>query len=620
MPRIARSHHQIATWIALAVSTSLLLSPVETGAQPRSGTSAANNLVLEVSAPGLARVEVTVSGPGIPESLKYEVQAKDERAIAGLHAPPGRHRSIALTLFDDKGKVIGRGLDADRLIDAKTPTLMVPIVHQSGSSLATAVISRQRLVVTREERQTDSKRGYRFRAQLFDPDGRLLPIKQGMLRWDIYGPPGGTLTYDPTQIGIGYYFGSADALNPATKFCACLLGDTSCTCERPPSPPIGGAVTVGGGHSCRIAGSGQAYCWGSNEQGQLGRVAQSTCDVGWPPGTRTVPCDPTAVPVDGDHTFISISAGAQHTCAVDIDGKAWCWGNDANGQLGTAVTITTVAARYSPRPVQGTYKFVAISAGAQHTCALGKDKLIYCWGSGSCGQSGSGPESNVPKPVSNTSQFKSLSAGSRQNCAITTGGEVMCWGQDGIQLNGQCSGSPNPQLVPAASAIGNADFIASGDQMSCAATTASNAASGGSITCWGTGPIAPPAVEPGSQGYVQGTGKLTLSGYSAINHACVLEWLSGKASCWGDGFSPLGVPSTPTELNPPQWYTDIATGLGHTCAIDKKGIVWCWGRNNYGQLGDGTVKDSTARVAVVYSSPISSPIYQGSVVRTQRIH
>jgi len=141
------------------------------------------------------------------------------------------------------------------------------------------------------------------------------------------------------------------------------------------------AVAVGFQHSCGLLATGEAYCWGDNQLAQLGdtSVAQSSVPI----------------PVAGAFVFTRLSAGGSHTCGITADHTARCWGSDANGQLGSAPTHTCVGLSVTgpcspvPQLVGGGYGFVEISAGTQHTCAVATDQRAYCWGLNSNGQLGS---------------------------------------------------------------------------------------------------------------------------------------------------------------------------------------------------------------------------------------
>jgi alpha-tubulin suppressor-like RCC1 family protein len=149
------------------------------------------------------------------------------------------------------------------------------------------------------------------------------------------------------------------------------------------SPGLGAAVSrvsAGGYFTCADQLSGIVQCFGMNRSGQLGNGI-STYDVTFRPQT-----------VGGGQQLHGVSAGSNHACALDVNGKAWCWGDGWYGQLGQGASI-----RFSATPVQvdethtGAHTFRAIAAGGRHTCAIGTDNHIYCWGQLDYGQLGIGP-------------------------------------------------------------------------------------------------------------------------------------------------------------------------------------------------------------------------------------
>lgn len=131
-------------------------------------------------------------------------------------------------------------------------------------------------------------------------------------------------------------------------------------------------LSAGGNHSCALDAVG-VLCWGSNSSGQLGAAV---------PGDAVYPTRAAlAVPV------IVLSAGAEHTCALTPTGDVWCWGSNSNGQLGRGTVGGSSAA---PALVSGGLTFVSIRAGGAHTCGVTADGSIYCWGANGFGQLGDG--------------------------------------------------------------------------------------------------------------------------------------------------------------------------------------------------------------------------------------
>ncbi|HEY3221949.1 MAG TPA: hypothetical protein VGJ80_14560 [Gemmatimonadales bacterium] len=154
-------------------------------------------------------------------------------------------------------------------------------------------------------------------------------------------------------------------------------------------------LALGFEHSCGLTAGGNAYCWGDNSLGQLGGPDTSQA------------LEPMAV--SGGIVFLSISAGGEHTCGVGTDHTAHCWGQNASGQLGAASSETCFVGNlagscsHQPLPVTTGQIFASISAGGHHTCAITTDGKAYCWGDNVYGQLGTGNTTgrNVPVVVAN---------------------------------------------------------------------------------------------------------------------------------------------------------------------------------------------------------------------------
>ena len=143
-------------------------------------------------------------------------------------------------------------------------------------------------------------------------------------------------------------------------------------------------MTAGIYHSCGLASSGTAYCWGGGIYGQLGNGASNS--------------SATLVAVSGTVTFASLTAGNGHTCGLTSGGVAYCWGDNAYGQLGDATTTQ----RTTPVAVAGGLTFASLSAGYHHTCGLTSGGVAYCWGRNSSAQLGTGTTTQSATPVAVT--------------------------------------------------------------------------------------------------------------------------------------------------------------------------------------------------------------------------
>jgi alpha-tubulin suppressor-like RCC1 family protein len=305
-----------------------------------------------------------------------------------------------------------------------------------------------------------------------------------------------------------------------------------------------------GRHTCALTAEGKAYCWGYNGWGALG-------------GNTNVSQSFTPVAVAGNQTFRTITAGSDHACAVTLDFVAYCWGNNDWRQLGTG-TSTPAS---SPVNVTGGVSFASISAGSGFTCGVAQlNGVAYCWGANSIGQTGDGQKINygnvfvsTPQKVVGGLAFKSVSLGNQYACGVTMDGQGYCWGSNNTKLgNGPTNDSSSPVAV-----LGGYNFrsISAGALHACGVTT-SNA-----VYCWGRNGngelgVAPPNGSSALDTPVRAGGNFTASEVSAAGT--------------GTGSS------------------------GHTCAISVDRLTaYCFGRNDVGQLGNGT----TTSAAVANATP-----------------
>lgn len=187
-------------------------------------------------------------------------------------------------------------------------------------------------------------------------------------------------------------------------------------------------ISAGGYHTCGIATSGLAYCWGANNVAQLGA------------GTDGDPV-PAPVAVDASFTFEDVSAGFGHSCGVRTGGDAYCWGENWFGELGNYVTGADPGARSPISIIAFGERFIRISAGHSFACALQDQRELACWGRGVEGKLGSGVMVNtavrhlvLPEPGrvprAGLGSYVSVDAsGATHVCALTVAGAPLCWGQ-----------------------------------------------------------------------------------------------------------------------------------------------------------------------------------------------
>ena len=185
------------------------------------------------------------------------------------------------------------------------------------------------------------------------------------------------------------------------------------TIIAPPARPRVSIMT-GGLHTCLVSVDGRMFCWGGNDEGQLGT------------GGSTRLSTPAAV--GSELRFVAVAPGLSHSCAIARGGSLWCWGENDHGQLGDRTQV----AHSSPVRAAAGHAFRAIAAGAAHTCGLELDGVAWCWGSDAHGQLGDGGsfDRSSPVAVAGPQRFSSLDVGWNFTCGLTESGRAMCWGDN----------------------------------------------------------------------------------------------------------------------------------------------------------------------------------------------
>ncbi|GAB1689789.1 hypothetical protein KRM28CT15_15920 [Krasilnikovia sp. M28-CT-15] len=233
-------------------------------------------------------------------------------------------------------------------------------------------------------------------------------------------------------------------------------------------------LTAGWYHTCGLGSDTETYCWGSGSSGQLGNG--DTADQ-WTPVPVTAP--------EGVR-FTQITAGNFHTCGLGSDTRAYCWGQGSYGVLGNE--DTTVYGSMTPVPVTAPegVRFTQLAAGYTHTCGLGSDTKTYCWGSGSWGALGNGDTAEqwtpVPVAVPAGVRFTQLTAGPEHTCALGNDTKAYCWGSgyDGQLGNGDTADQWTPVPV---TAPGGVSFT----QLSVGWAHTCGLGSDAKAYCWGHG-------------------------------------------------------------------------------------------------------------------------------------
>lgn len=321
-----------------------------------------------------------------------------------------------------------------------------------------------------------------------------------------------------------------------------------------PMPVQGGhtftAIDGGFSHTCALDDEGRAFCWGRNDSGELGTGSEG---------------DPSSVPaeVSGGHTFTALAVGQSHTCAIDEDGDAHCWGASRDGRLGTGDENQENTPFPLPVAAEDDQTFTAITASPFHTCALDDDDRAWCWGDNQEGEIGNGEEDDpvfAPEGVVGDHAFVSISASARFTCAVDDEGDAYCWGQGSSgQLGGGDDGLGTGTLEPEEVLVGRTfDSITTGQAHTCAVADDDTA------WCWGRN----------DQGQI-GSGEP-----DSDNNSVIPEPVVGDIA-----------------------FTSIAAAARANCGVDLEGLVWCWGEND-GKLGNDGISQSAEPVLTHPSRPV----------------
>jgi alpha-tubulin suppressor-like RCC1 family protein/tRNA A-37 threonylcarbamoyl transferase component Bud32 len=350
----------------------------------------------------------------------------------------------------------------------------------------------------------------------------------------------------------------------------------------PPSRPRV-SVVAGGLHTCLVAADGRAFCWGGNDQGQLGVAGGNRLSA--------------PSPVGADLRFTAIAPGLAHSCAIARGGALWCWVENDHGQLGDR----SQTARGTPVRAAAGYAFRAIAAGAAHTCGLTNDGSALCWGSDSHGQLGDGGSADRSSPVAvlGAQRYVSLDVGWNFTCGLADAGKAWCWGDNSAGQLGDGTTTNRRQPTPVQGAIGF-QAITAGSAHACGITPS------GEAYCWGrnaSGELGDGSTSPRATPVRVRTDEQFVSIAAGAVHTCAVA-SDGEAWCWGrNTYGQLGN-GGPTDSGQPvkvaggHTFTSVRAFGSHTCGTTVSGEAFCWGYNSDGQLGDGTRTHRTRPVYV----------------------
>jgi len=413
----------------------------------------------------------------------------------------------------------------------------------------------------------------------------------------------------------------------------CLGGVVLQTSAAPPiqigSDADWATVALSNGHGCAQKNDRRVFCWGQNNQGQLGNGRGPEVHAPGVVGARGTPAI---------SDWEELSVGASTACGLRAGGTIWCWGQSASGNLDVPTQLGSVAG-WSQLAVSS-WQSCALSSGALYcwgdnfvgevgdgtttprstptrvgtdddwervvvtnarSCGLRHGGQLSCWGAGNFGGLGTGSvdDAHQPMPVGpSTSRWSDVSIGGNYGCALRTDGALFCWGLLGNDLT-------SATLIPVQ--VGTAtdwESIRIGSGMACGRRP-SSASRSGQLWCWGISwgdslgdlPdrtfVAAPILLPGVD-----AAEVTIGHH----HLCTRS--HSAIRCWGENHAgQLGADQTVGNqafITPllPTASVEIAAGAYFSCARQSDGTVWCWGANDSGQLGNGGLHSVAPEVVV----------------------
>ena len=359
------------------------------------------------------------------------------------------------------------------------------------------------------------------------------------------------------------------------------------------------AIAVGDSHSCAVKLDGTVSCWGDNAVGQLATPSEN------------LPSSPEPLPIANVSNVDQVIAARNHTCVVRTDGIAMCWG-DNTGNKASPNDPTEVVLPIAGNP-WGASSVERLGVGGTHTC-VGRTALPpLCWGSNTSGQL-TGPEPPMMLPVMvGGVESNIIALGEAHSCMNSMRNNLLCWGDNSYGQLGIdpviTAFSSTPQVVPLATQVAQA---VSGQHHICIL-------SGPDVLCWGRNTLGQLGIDsqvdtftPTTVTLPPGIGNIRTL-VAAADHTCTVMF-TGDIYCWGgnqngellleqDKTGEDGFTLTPQAIELGFSVAQLATGVTHSCALNTQGQVLCWGRNNLGQIGDGTMTMALEPTPVQLSCP-----------------
>jgi alpha-tubulin suppressor-like RCC1 family protein len=390
------------------------------------------------------------------------------------------------------------------------------------------------------------------------------------------------------------------------------------------------AVSTGQNYTMAITTDGVLWGWGGGNDDTFPTSSMQRLGDGMAVSRNT--------PVQIMENVVSVSAGNNHTLAVTTDGQLWSWGSNSSGKLGT----DSVSSNYTPTQVMEDVN--AVSVGANHTMAITSDNVLWGWGSNRIGELGDGSRETRFTPVRITDNISAVSAGSEGTLAINSDGVLFQWGRvyrgngsgavsDGFEQimsnvtavsTNTSDGSRFPLIIRNDGTLWT--FENSGEELKIADNVQTAAAgdwcsffvdSNGVL--WGYGSNINGQLGGGTANndtdhnnpvrIMENVVAVSTGGNSPSYTGSHSMAITADGTLWGwspnNQLGQLGISEsdyswesrTPTRIM--SNVVAVSAGRNYTMAITSDGVLWGWGDNGEGQLGDGTTIDRHTPVRIM---------------------